>query len=422
MCGILGVVAPDGKPLGIDQSQLISMRDRMTARGPDDAGLFLNQNVAFAHRRLAIRDLAGGTQPWISDDGHCVLVYNGEIYNDSELRQELIQKGHQFRTRSDTEVVMAAYQEWGKASLSKLNGMFAFGIYDFRTRSLLLARDRFGIKPLFLSEVQQSIVFSSSISAILQHPEIVKAPNFSVISHYLTTFRITLGRETVYRGIWQLMPGELLEFKSGNVQIEKYWDYPETHENSLNYEETTAELKAGLSDSVRKRLVSDVPVGMFVSGGVDSNVLACLVRNETTAPMIGQCGGGAGDSSDDFKYAQRCAEHVQFDYGEVQVSANDYLDAWQQLLDQYETPVSTPSDVVIFRIAQELKQHVGVALGGGRCRRIAVRVRRPTMVGRRLRPQTKNRFWRMDSWSESYAVVSTKFNAAIRSRSFSIGS
>lgn len=189
-------------PVGIDRRVLISMRDTMAQRGPDAATCYQQKNVAFAHRRLAIRDRTGGAQPWLSPDEQCVLVYNGEIYNDAELRSELSGLGYRFRSRSDTEVVMAAYLQWGRECVSRLRGMFAIGLHDFRDDSLLLARDRMGIKPLFLTEVDGRLIFASSIAAILGHPQISKAPHLPVISHYLTTFRLTLGRETVYRGIW----------------------------------------------------------------------------------------------------------------------------------------------------------------------------------------------------------------------------
>ena len=222
MCGILGIVANPGSAVNLDRSQILRMRDTMTARGPDAAGLFQMRNMAFGHRRLSIRDLEGGSQPWVSDDEQCVLVYNGEIYNDQSLRQELTALGHRFRSRSDTEVVMQAYRQWGTECVKHLHGMFAFGIYDFRNDSLFLARDRFGIKPLFLTEVDQSLVFASSLPALLAHPRITRAPHFPAISHYLTTFRLTLNRETLFAGIWQLLPGETLVYRNGTTQVGRY--------------------------------------------------------------------------------------------------------------------------------------------------------------------------------------------------------
>ncbi len=340
------------------------MRDAMQPRGPDAAGLFQHRNVAFAHRRLAIRDIAGGAQPWVSEDRQCVLVYNGEVYNDHALRQELAALGHRFRSRCDTEVVMAAYGQWGTECVSRLRGMFAFGIYDFRDDSLFLARDRFGIKPLFLTEANGCVLFASSIAALLKHPEFAKAPNFSVISHYLTTFRITLGRETVFQGIWQLQPGETLRWRAGEVEIKKYWNYPTEEDDSPDYGDASRELQASLQESVGARLASDVPIGMFLSGGVDSNTIACMVRELTPKRLVGHCGGGTDEGSHDFTYARRCAEHVQFDFDEVRVGPDEYLRCWQWMLDEYATPLSTPTDVILYRLAHQMKKSVGVVLGG----------------------------------------------------------
>jgi len=362
MCGILGIVAQPGRELRLDERTIVGMRDQMQARGPDDAGLFEHRNVAFAHRRLAIRDPAAGRQPWVSADGRCVLVYNGEIYNDEALRRELTSLGHRFRTRCDTEVVMAAWLQWGRRCVEKLCGMFALGVYDFGDDTLFLARDRFGIKPLFLTETGGTLVFASSIPALLKHPGVTKQPNLSAISHYLTTFRLTLHRETVYAGIQQLLPAETLTSNRGGISIQKYWDYPADEDASLAYDSAADMLKSDLSEAVKCRLISDVPVGMFLSGGVDSNTIACLIRESSTAPMTAKCGGG--DDSPDFEPARRCAEHAQFDFGEVRVGPQQYLECWDEMLDAYATPLATPTDVILFQLAKEMKKSVGVVIGG----------------------------------------------------------
>ncbi len=340
------------------------MRDTMAARGPDGAGLFERANVALAHRRLSIRDLAGGAQPCVSDDGQTVLIYNGEIYNDAVLRRDLERLGHRFRSRCDTEVVLAACRQWGARAVERMRGMFAFGAYDFRDETLLLVRDRFGIKPLYFAEVDNTLVFASTVAAIVAHPHFSRRPNFAVLSHYLTTFRITLGRDTVFEGIQQLLPGEMLRWERGTWHIERYWDYPTRVEDSIDFDEAASLLARGLRESVSLRLASDVPVGMFLSGGVDSNVIAGLVREEARGSIVGQCGVGTGDASEDALHARLCAEHAGFDFGEVLVGPDEYRDCWQWMLDQYQTPVSTPSDVILFRLAQEMKKSAGVVLGG----------------------------------------------------------
>ncbi len=349
----------------------------MSSRGPDGAGFHAERNVVLAHRRLAIRDREGGAQPLIADDGSCGLVFNGEIYNDQPLRAELESLGHSFRSRCDTEVVLHAFRQWGPEALTRLEGMFALGWHDFTADRLILARDRFGIKPLFLAEIDNVLVYASSIPAILAHPQFSKAPNFSVLSHYLTTLRLTLGRETVFSGICQLLPGELLDWQRGRIDIRRYWEMPRAEEREvIPFEEGVARLHRGLTAAVEKRLIADVPVGMFLSGGVDSNTIASIVRDQRGRALPGWCGGGtsaAADESrsgedtsadDDFGHARRFSTAVGADLEEVCLQADEYLQEWEHLLETYATPVSTPTDVILYRLAAAMKPHVGVALGG----------------------------------------------------------
>ncbi|MDA1163177.1 MAG: asparagine synthase (glutamine-hydrolyzing) [Planctomycetota bacterium] len=371
MCGILGIVAPYGRSVSIGRERIVTMRDTMTARGPDAAGLLIRGNIALAHRRLAIRDLGAGTQPIVSDDGQLALVYNGEIYNDDELRSELRQHGVQFRTRCDTETLLVAWQTWGVKCLSKLRGMFAFGVYDFLANRLFLVRDRCGVKPLFFAEADGELVFASTVAAVLQHPHITRQPNWSVVSHYLSTFRTTLGRDTLIRGIRQLRPAECLDWnlQTGQLSVDPYWDFPTPSASDMTFDEAANELDSLLADSTRSRLVSDVPVGMFLSGGVDSSILAANVSNAHGSQLLGSCGGGESDPTsivgdDDFSAAANCARHTGFDFDEVRVSPETYLDCWSQLVGETALPLTTPSDVIIHQLARRMKRDVGVVLGG----------------------------------------------------------
>ncbi|VAX37434.1 Asparagine synthetase [glutamine-hydrolyzing] [hydrothermal vent metagenome] len=363
MCGILGLVTKENGRQPLSEQQIIAMRDDMTHRGPDDAGLYLRKNVAFAHRRLAIRDISGGKQPWLSDDESVLLVYNGELYNDQELRKQLEQEGYRFRSRCDTEVVLAAYQKWGDDCVMHFRGMFAFGIYDFQKDRLLLARDRFGVKPLFVTNVEGTLVFSSTIRSLLQHPQVKRQPNFSAISHYLTTLRLTLHRETLYENIWQLLPGERLRWHNGNVQIDRYWEYPEFSPNVPSYTEAVNQLEEELREAVACRMVSDVPVGMFMSGGVDSNTIACFAKDSADNSMQGRC-ARSNEESTDARHAELTAQHVGFEFETVDVSESQYLATWESMIDGYATPLATPSDVMIYRLSHEMKKSVGVVLGG----------------------------------------------------------
>ncbi|MHC4880455.1 MAG: asparagine synthase (glutamine-hydrolyzing), partial [Planctomycetota bacterium] len=380
MCGLVGVVAKLGQRPSVTSQQLVAMRDVMIARGPDDCGLLERENVAFGHRRLAIRDRQGGEQPWVSDDGNLVLVYNGELYNDEELRRELQLCGHQFRTHCDTETLMTAWRQWGVDCVPRLAGMFAFAVYDFSRQRLTLVRDRFGIKPLFLASVGEELAFASSAASLVRHPGVSRDPNWRAVNHYLTTFRITLGRETMFRDIQQLRPAELLtwDLRDDKVAIQRYWDFPGRSPGSSSpakpqsFDAAADRLGELLSDVTDQHLVSDVPVGMFLSGGVDSNTLATIVRERHSAGMLGACGGGASGGQvseatrepDDFDFAAACASHAGFEFDEVRVTADDYFGSWTQLLAESGLPLATPSDGIIHRLAKRMKQSVGVVLGG----------------------------------------------------------
>lgn len=383
MCGILGIVASRDTTPSITRACAVGMRDVMTARGPDDAGLLVRDNVVLGHRRLAIRDREAGRQPWISDDGNLALVYNGELYNDAELRADLRRFGVSFRTQCDTETLLAAWQVWGVGCLQRLSGMFAFGVYDFERQQLFLVRDRFGVKPLFFAGVSGELAFASSIAALLQHPEIRKEPDWQTISHYLTTFRLTLGQQTLFRGIQQLRPAEYLswDLRRDRVLIERYWDFPKSPIADISFAEATDQFEDLLSDATHRRLVSDVPVGMFLSGGVDSNTLASVVSERHCGEMLACCGGGdrqpaSGDQTangasnvgpsddDDFTHARDAARQIGLEFDEVHVSPQEYGESWASMIDATALPLSTPSDVIIHELSRRMKQRVGVVIGG----------------------------------------------------------
>lgn len=367
MCGILAVIS-NGRHNRLDDQTVVAMRDTMTARGPDGSGLYRENNITMAHRRLAIRDLAGGGQPFFSSDNRLVTVYNGEIYNDDELRKELRALGVQFKTASDTEVLVEAWAQWGSAALDRLRGMFGFAIFDRRSKELWIVRDRCGVKPLFYADVGGDLVVASSIAAIRRHPQFRSRPNMPVISHYLQTLRLTMDRETVFEGIYSVRPAEMIRIRKGCREFHRYWSLPTEVDDSLTFEEAADQLQTSIEDSLRLRLKSDVPVGMMMSGGVDSNTLASVMHNHRGSNVLGVCGGGVEDTKPDtggdFQFAQQCAAGLGFEYREARVDSSRYLETWQQLVASYETPVSTPTDVVIYHVAQQLRESVGVAIGG----------------------------------------------------------
>jgi asparagine synthase (glutamine-hydrolysing) len=368
MCGILGIISNRDTAMSLQQRDVVAMRDAMKARGPDDFGLLRHGRVTLAHRRLSIRDLDAGKQPLLSQDGRFAVVFNGEIYNDDEVQTELQQRGVYLKTSCDTELLVEAWSAWGQDCIAKLRGMFAFAILDLHNGEVWLVRDRCGIKPLFYAQVGTDFVFASSIAAIRKHPRFVSQPNFAAIRHYLQTLRITLDRETVYKGIYTLRPAELMRVSARQVTSRIYWKLPDSADASLPFEDAVQQLESEIKEAVKLRLKSDVPVGMMMSGGVDSNTLAMFARDQSRSTLLGVCGGGVDNSLDaqggDFEFARQCARETGFDYSEIAVDSDHYLATWESLINHYETPVSTPTDAIIFHVARQLRQRVGVAIGG----------------------------------------------------------
>lgn len=369
MCGILGIISrsPDSR---LDDPTIIAMRDTMVDRGPDDSGLFREGPIALGHRRLAIRDIDHGQQPWISQNGRFVVVYNGEIYNDQEIARELAAEGIHLKTSCDTEVLAEAWSLWGEDCIQRLRGMFAFAMVDRKLQTTWLVRDRCGIKPLYYSMVDGDLVFASSIAAIRRHPRFSSQPNFATLSHYMQTLRITFGAETVFKNVYTLMPAELIRFQDQKRVHKTYWSLPSPQPTEeVEFEDAVARLQTVLDQSVRLRLKSDVDVGMMMSGGVDSNTLASLTHRHGARSMVGVCGGGSSqskvaESGNDFEFARDCADGLGFDYAEVRVSDDDYLSTWESLIGGQETPLATPTDAIIYQVARRLKKSCGVALGG----------------------------------------------------------
>lgn len=390
MCGILAIVT-SGDPIS-DRDRLAAerMTNVMQARGPEGRGVLVRNHVLLGHRRLAIRDVEGGAQPMLSSDGRFAISYNGELYNDSELRAELTHKfGLTFQTQCDTETVLAAFRVWGDNCVEHLRGMFAFAAVDFKSGRVIIARDRCGVKPLFFAAIGQNLVAASSIASLLEHPDIPKRPNFRSISHYLSSFRLTLGRETMYDRIFQLQPGEQLIFNSGRLRIERYWDMPDERD-SVSFEDAAESLSEGLDDSVRRRQISDRPVGMLLSGGVDSAAIAAsmsLSRGRFTARV-------AGDEVGD---AVSTAEVVGCDLVPIATTPDQFREAWTDLLDSTRLPCSTPSDPVILSLAKSLKQEVDVALGGEGADELLCGYAAQHWVGEDFNRQPSQQIWRRDA-------------------------
>lgn len=357
MCGVLAIVTP-GLQMSSDILRVARrMNSVMARRGPDGHGILARNDVLLGHRRLAIRGGQAGRQPMVTPDGRFAISYNGELYNDDELRRTLIDDhGVEFQTQCDTETLLHAFRVWGKRCVDHLRGMFAFVAVDFQSGEVLVARDRCGVKPLFYTHLGNTLLVASSIAALLEHPDVPRRPNYKAISHYVSSFRLTLGRETMYDGIYQLESAQRMTVGTRGEQIETYWELP-VEDQTIKFEDAVENLKTGLDDSVQRRQVSDRPVGMLLSGGIDSASIASVMTQ--SGGSFYACGAGQ-----EIENASQTAETVGCEFASVQSSEEDYDQAWGELLRESRLPASTPSDPVILLIAKQLKQKVDVALGG----------------------------------------------------------
>jgi asparagine synthase (glutamine-hydrolysing) len=276
MCGIAGLVSSER--LDIDAPYRVArMRDILAHRGPDDCGLYCDGQAALGHRRLSIVDLKTGQQPLSNESRDVWVVFNGEIYNHAAVRRELESLGHRYRTRSDTETIVHAYEEWGDDCVDRFNGMFAFAIWDENRRRLLLARDRLGIKPLYWARRGDLLLFGSEIKALFASDLIEPEPRLSALPEFFGT-RSTAGASTLFCGVHKLLPGHRLVFEDGDVRIAQYWDVPVGEpRRDVNAPDVVAEFKDMLTESVRLQLMSDVPLGVFLSGGLDSSAIAATM-------------------------------------------------------------------------------------------------------------------------------------------------
>jgi asparagine synthase (glutamine-hydrolysing) len=342
--------------------------DFLRHRGPDDRGAWAADGIFLGARRLSIIDLAGGAQPIWNEDHTVGIVYNGELYNFQELRPELLAKGHRFRTRSDTEVVLHAYEQWGPDCLPRFNGMFAFAIWDGRTRTLLLARDRVGEKPLYYFCDEARIVFASEIKAILADPSIPRQLNLNGLANFLA-FGHGVAPETIYKDIYKLLPGHYLVAKDGDLHVQEYWDVgdePHLQNHSemsrQDYVDSIAQL---LADSVRRRMVADVPVGAFLSGGVDSTAVVALMQRQAAVPVktfsLGFSVGGAYSELDD---ARQAARHLGTDHYELEASHVDLVETLRTLVYHYDEPFADAAGFPIYVLSRFARQQVKVVLTG----------------------------------------------------------
>ena len=363
MCGILGVIKSNQK---IDRHLFANMLLEIKHRGPENEGLWFNQqeNVAFGHRRLAVIDLSlGGHQPMIGADGRFVITYNGEIYNYRELKRELENMGHVFKSQSDTEVLLAGYMRWGKDCLQKINGMFALAIWDNKEQKLFAARDRLGEKPFKYYFDENKFIFASEIKAILADRTVDRKVDWQAVDMALT-FRFVGAPETGFINIKKLPAGHYLIWQNNTLKVEQYWNAEDAREK---YQGSVSELKketwALFVDSVKKRLVADVPVGAFLSGGIDSTSVIAAIRELNVASMdtfVISLGG----KSEDQKYAAIAAKYFGTRHHEIELGSIDYGAALQRIIGHYDEPFFDQSALPSMLISEEMKKYVTVVLSG----------------------------------------------------------
>jgi asparagine synthase (glutamine-hydrolysing) len=362
VCGIVGNVLAraDRTP---DRAVLERMNDRIAHRGPDDDGVFVQGPAGLAMRRLKIIDLATGHQPMAGEEGRVWVVFNGEIYNYHELREALAARGHVFTTRSDTEVIVHGYEERGLASLGDLAGMFAFAIWDAPARTLVLARDRLGIKPLYYAVLPDQIVFASELKALLEHPALERTLDLTALSRYLAHEYVP-APHSILRAVRKLPAGHWLTYTDGRVKLEPYWDVHFQRDSGLDEAEAVEALRAALDRSVKQHLVSDVPLGVFLSGGIDSSAVAAFAARHFPGRLKTFSIGFEDPSFDETAHARRVARALDTDHQEEILDPRAALDLVARLPELLDEPLGDASFLPTYLLSRFTRRSATVALSG----------------------------------------------------------
>jgi asparagine synthase (glutamine-hydrolysing) len=346
---------------------LEAMRDVITHRGPDEAGSFVDHNVGLGHRRLSIVDVASGQQPMTNaEDGTLHITYNGEIYNHADYRESLESRGHVYATHCDTETILHLYEEHGSACVDYLRGMFAFAIWDQRKQELFIARDRLGIKPLYYVHTDDgSLFFGSEIKTLLEARAVKPELNYAVLSDYLANHS-TSGEETLFRGVKRLLPGHVMTWRDGELSIRRYWDVDFTKDDADSRDDKTyvKDWSDLFRESVRLRLMADVPLGMFLSGGIDSSAIAAVMSGMVSEPIKTFSVAFAEREANELEYARLIAEAYKTNHHEIIVSPEQFFEALPRLVWHEDEPLAHPSSVALYFVSHLARQHVKVVLTG----------------------------------------------------------
>ena len=364
MCGIAGFIEKESSLAAEREALLDVMCKVITHRGPDEQGTAVEGRAALGMRRLSIIDLKGGQQPIFNEDNSIFIVFNGEIYNFQELRADLLEKGYKFKTHSDTETILHAYEEYGENCVEHLRGMFAFAIWNKNDESLFLARDRVGKKPLFYSLTEKgNFIFGSELKVLLKHGEVSREIDYRAIDSYLT-FGYVPEEFCIFKGVEKLLPGHSLVFKNGKVTTQKYWDFNYIKPLEIKTEAEYIEVLRGkITEAVKVRLISEVPLGAFLSGGVDSSTIVGTMAKFSEKPVKTFSIGFNEDSFNELKFARAAATHFNTEHHEFIVTP-DLVEIVDELVWHFDEPFADPSSLPTFMVAKMAREYVTVALSG----------------------------------------------------------
>lgn len=353
MCGITGFINNKDNKKEI----IKKMADKIAHRGPDGEGYYIDDNIALAHRRLAIIDLNTGSQPMYSNDKSIVIVFNGEIYNFLDIKKELIDKGYKFESKSDTEVIIYGYLEWGEDVVNHLRGMFAFALYDISNKKLFMARDKWGIKPLYYCLFNNTFMFASEIKAFLENPDFKKELNENILSAYLC-FNSTPTTETFFKGVYRLEPGHTLVYEDNKIKINKYFQI-DISPKEQDFDKIVSDIQDAMKESVEYHQISDVEVGSFLSSGIDSSYLVSLARPDKTYTV-----GYDNPKYDEIKYAKDLTNKLHISNTSKKITKEEYINNFEKIIYYMDEPLADPSAIALYFVAEIASKDVKVVMSG----------------------------------------------------------
>ena len=365
MCGINGIAFSSRSKKQINERILASMRDAIHHRGPDDAGLFIHENIGLGHRRLSIVDVAHGHQPMFNADKSCVIVYNGEVYNHADYRRELEAKGYEYQTNCDTETILHLYEEYGAKCVERLRGMFAFAVWDQRKRELFIARDRLGVKPLYyVHDAEGNLFFASEIKSLLEAGAVKPELNYNALPDQLANHG-TSRDETLFADVRRLLPGHFLIWRDGQIVIEKFWDvFFEPKTEIISDREAVEEWRELFRKSVELRLMADVPLGMFLSGGIDSSAICAMMAGMVDEPIKTFSVGFAEREANEFEFARIVSKAFKTEHHEITITPDEFFGELPNLIYHEDEPLGFDASVPLYFVSKLAQQHVKVVLTG----------------------------------------------------------